>query len=115
MTEEEAKTKWCPMARVSSILKGDKISAVANRDISLLVPTNDFDPATDLTKCIASSCMAWRTLPGMEAFSGDGDGIDWIRRHRAIYGSSLKEAVEAKNTQKPVPGSGYCGLAGREA
>jgi len=58
-TEEEAKTKWCPMARVSGVIKDGSLSAIANRDISLLVPTNSFDPATDLTKCIASGCMMW--------------------------------------------------------
>lgn len=62
MTEEEAKTKWCPMSRVSAYphTGGDKISLFANRDICFLVPGNSYDPATDITKCIASECMLWR-------------------------------------------------------
>lgn len=41
-TEDEAKTKWCPMARYD-----DNI----NRD-----GTND----AEFSPCIASGCMAWR-------------------------------------------------------
>lgn len=61
-TEEEAKTKWCPMSRVSAFPHkgGDEISLFSNRDICFLVPGNSFDPATDITKCIASDCMMWR-------------------------------------------------------
>ncbi len=59
MTEDEAKTKWCPMARVTMIQHGKKISFGSNRDISLLVPANSFDPVTDITKCLASGCMMW--------------------------------------------------------
>lgn len=60
MTEEEAKTKWCPEARVAMIQHRGRVSVSSNRDISLFVPTNSFDPNTDITKCIASACMCWR-------------------------------------------------------
>ena len=36
MTEDDAKTKWCPMAK------------------------HPLGRATDLTRCIASDCMMWR-------------------------------------------------------
>jgi len=113
-TEEEAKTKWCPMAQVMIMPHGDKISAVSNRDISLMVPTNSFDPATDITKCIASACMMWQTVKGIEAYNPDaGNKIDWIKKHRAEVGSSLKEAVDAANSGEDVKCGGYCGLAGK--
>jgi hypothetical protein len=60
MTEDEAKKKWCPMAHVSAIPHGDKISLFSNRDISLFVPPNSLDPLTNITSCIASDCMMWR-------------------------------------------------------
>lgn len=47
MTEQEAKTKWCPNVRV--LLLGN--SFVANR----LGCTRD-----EAYKCIASECMMWR-------------------------------------------------------
>ena len=60
MKEEEAKKKWCPFVQVSAIPHGLALSLFCNRDISLLVSPNDFDPATNITKCIASDCMMWR-------------------------------------------------------
>lgn len=43
MTGDEAKTKWCPFARV-----GDDLHAATNR------------PNSAGYDCIASDCMAWR-------------------------------------------------------
>jgi hypothetical protein len=45
-TAEEAKTKWCPFARVRAVE-----SAAVNR--------TDLAP-TDWPHCIADDCMAWR-------------------------------------------------------
>jgi hypothetical protein len=47
LTEEEAKTKWCPMARM--VTRADNRPA-GNRNL-------DYHPET---LCIASSCMCWR-------------------------------------------------------
>lgn len=46
MTEDEAKTKWCPFSRVSHF------DHAANRDS---------DGAPD-GRCLASGCMAWRQV-----------------------------------------------------
>ena len=45
MTEEEAKTKWCPMVRDA---QGDDQRGINS--------SNDFR----FTNCIASDCMMWR-------------------------------------------------------
>ena len=53
MTEDEAKTKWCPMVRfiaVSSHLNGGAQFIHSNR--------NDID--TTKRYCIGSDCMMWR-------------------------------------------------------
>lgn len=64
MTEDEAKKKWCPMTRITMMPHvDDSFSLASNRDISLLVPPNSFDPATDITKCLASDCMMWQEDP----------------------------------------------------
>ena len=52
MTEEDAKTKWCPFARYTS----PDDTGSANR-------WNGYtfhDPNGAVTACIASKCMAWR-------------------------------------------------------
>lgn len=56
MTEDEAKTKWCPFARVSY----GKYSC------------NRSDHDSPVGKCIGSKCMAWReykhSIPSFDEF-----------------------------------------------
>lgn len=47
MTEDEAKTKWCPFGRAS-----DPGYLAYNR--------NAFGQASTLSLCLGSACMAWR-------------------------------------------------------
>lgn len=51
MTENEAKTKWCPFARYVSH---------AGEGINRWVSAEDTNLSPDPAKCIASACMAWR-------------------------------------------------------
>lgn len=66
MTEDKAKTKWCPFARVGS-------SAVAwpslNRDA-----VQSAGNMSDLTLCIGSACMAWRATDNEATPSPTGAG-----------------------------------------
>jgi hypothetical protein len=59
MTEEEAKTKWCPFARVQ--IDEDDGSGAPNR----FVEDKDGKPDSDMrhNSCIGSACMAWRWIP----------------------------------------------------
>lgn len=54
MTEEEARTKWCPFARAYD---SDDIGGATstNRPLQYERPRKDLN-------CIASGCMAWRWL-----------------------------------------------------
>lgn len=52
MTEEEAKTKWCPMVRTSSG------GLIGNRDNAHDGQLTSFD---DGSRCIGSACMMWRS------------------------------------------------------
>jgi len=70
LTEEEAKSKWCPYSRVTS--PGDGTERVL-----LGAPSGDafarFHGVTGA--CIASRCMAWRWyLPDGYAVYGDKPG-----------------------------------------
>jgi hypothetical protein len=64
MTEEEAKTKWCPFARLTFSTEG---FAAGNR-------FDDCAWAEKRALCIGSDCMAWRwsvkDYPGEGGFCG---------------------------------------------
>ena len=47
MTEQEAKTKWCPMIRSSAGIESN-------------CATNTYDESYTHPSCIASDCMMWR-------------------------------------------------------
>ena len=55
MTEAEAKTKWCPFARVST-------DSTDNNAANRYAPQDENDTANFLVEsmCIGSACMAWR-------------------------------------------------------
>lgn len=85
MTEDEAKTKWCPFARVAPPGNG------GNR--------YSFDTDTmsgPYARCLGSLCMAWRA--GGERIP-TGGFIDQSGQNQVT-------------TYSDAPG-GYCGLAGR--
>lgn len=92
MTEDDAKTKWCPFARCGEAgLPG----LSHNREYAGGVARNTF--------CIASACMAWgrARAPVAEAITAMvKEGTDW-RDDRL-----LREKQYALR-----PAGGYCGLA----
>lgn len=101
MTEDEAKTRWCPFVRLGDCERG--------------FGHNRWDDASrqppDSARCIGSACMAWRRLR-----SSGTSMLESIREHRARTGATL---AEAKNYVAVRPelwnesDGGYCGLAGR--
>jgi hypothetical protein len=50
MTEDEAKTKWCPMIRNIPLRVGENYRGVTTRDNTANYERN----------CIASACMMWQ-------------------------------------------------------
>ena len=87
MTEDEAKQKWCPFARVSAVQE-NSVTPSFNR-----AATKEADTMTPAaSKCIGSACMAWRwslTQP-------PGTGFD-------AYGRPNPRQPDIR---------GFCGLAG---
>jgi hypothetical protein len=63
MTEDEAKTKWCPQARVPTHTG----HCARNRDLPLV---NDDGRPSVGTYCIASGCMAWRETSTRHGYCG---------------------------------------------
>lgn len=62
MTEDEAKTKWCPKAMVP-MRSGD-----SSRNRGLTGNGDTFLP--EGTLCIASECMAWRETSTQHGYCG---------------------------------------------
>lgn len=94
MTEDEAKTKWCPFSA-----GGKKVE----RGATFIRSPN----------CIGSACMAWR----WSAVPREPHGspyIQAIKDHRSEHGSSLADAKKAVDATwvRPSHEHGYCGLAG---
>ena len=67
MTEDEAKTKWCPFARVVSDTAA--ADSPANR-----YPGDEDANAGTTNACIGSACMAWRRNTRTYARIGGGYG-----------------------------------------
>jgi hypothetical protein len=103
VTEQEAKTKWCPAARA------DQQGHTANRD--------PFGRPDGACLCIGSACMAWRW--------DDADSLDKPTR---VHPNVLKDhwkgwtVTDATPDEKgyveisPPPPKlphGHCGLAGK--
>ena len=86
MTEEEAKTKWCPRAH-----------------------QGEHQP------CIASDCMAWRWEPLSTKEPGYIEAIKDCEKNRGMTAAKASAYVAANLTEFHLPTepySGYCGLAG---
>lgn len=92
MTEDEAKTKWCPQTGVAAqpIGFGGRLEWNRSpRDVSLPVGENSSTAVHSMSRCIASACMAWR----------------W---------DDIRPPTQGLQPDEPHPRpSGYCGLAGR--
>ena len=107
MTEDEAKTKWCPFAFTFGALFVPQ--AEGSPDARQYGPQNrgyQMHGSLPGCMCIASACMAWRTV--REAFTEDsptvsnqspGEGWYWSAERKVWWHSIWIE-------------NGYCGLAG---
>jgi hypothetical protein len=87
MTEDEAKTKWCPHVRALA-LASNNFPIAANR-------VTDTSGTPEQSRCIGSACMAWR----------------WIAPTPMFRPGTMELAAMDPGTDKPT--RGYCGLAGK--
>ena len=63
MTEKDARTKWCPFARVNDAGLGNRYPM-----------DNDLANASAFAHCIVSDCMAWRWSYNPEEAQGNVNG-----------------------------------------
>lgn len=93
MTEDEAKTKWCPFAR-QMVSLDNTVTGSPNE----IASANRFHKGK-VTLCLGSGCMAWRRQTVM---------IDRATGEPAIPGVTAIGALEERYSAH-----GFCGLAGQ--
>lgn len=97
MTEEEAKTKWCPFVQESKGIGSWNRPRAAESDTAARY------------NCIGSDCMAWQWEPMVEISKDDYEAGILINKHPLAdvryVGSDGYRRVE-------IP-TGFCGLAGK--
>ena len=71
MTEDEAKTKWCPFVRINSI-SGDQFSFNRMDMTNAKNDSLEYRVGADLeiARCIGSLCMAWRWQNSLDGYCG---------------------------------------------
>lgn len=121
MTEEEAKTKWCPFVRVDANVDGE--ATAPNRWPQDTIGAATFENPFGISNfCIASSCMAWRQVETEEATTT-------LYEHEAAPGPAWEKVGDSwdadphkllsseqrlQRWRRPdALGHGFCGLAGR--
>lgn len=103
MTEEDAKTKWCPFSRVALGWSQDTARRGSGQELAATV--NRGDNLSGHTECIGSACMAWRWDAPVEVYGHDPRGLPGsdVGLDPAIVGTA----------RRFLPREGYCGLAGK--
>lgn len=92
MTEDEAKTKWCPFVRMAPLAANQAYPEHVN---------STRDQVAAHGACIASACMAWRSKH--EWLDNAQQEPSWVSY--PPYAFQPGEGQERDN--------GFCGLAGR--
>jgi hypothetical protein len=103
VTEAEAKTKWCPQARVAI---GEDFETGSGIQFIAANRAEDF-PNPHHARCLGSECMAWRRIPEQS-----GDLIQAIKDYRVKHDCDLLTAKNAVEAARRNEFQGYCGLAG---
>jgi len=103
MTEQEARTKWCPMARVSTYSVGNPAESAANR-------TDEGTPYP-ASRCIASDCMMWRWDGDEKEYTFTKQWEDgWeYEPYRSEVTLQLNDRWARSNHSR----KGHCGLGGK--
>lgn len=70
MTEDEAKTKWCPFVRMMISARGSDLYGPFNR----MIVDKETAKVDNSIACIGSICMAWRWTHPITVPQKDRDG-----------------------------------------
>lgn len=118
MLESEAKSKWCPFARViPGAMRGDTMHRLpgdmaAHNRVQVAGEMNDDATWHQAMNCLGSDCMAWREASRVKTYkvqhNGNAEEWSWDPTGHRGY-----ENVLVLGTEECV--RGYCGLAGNPA
>ena len=100
MTEDEAKTKWCP----ESIFAVDSPTGQSGNRWDNGDGSSTGSYANNACNCLGSACMAWRRIKDISNLAE----IEKARQLMAVGSGYYKIEPEFKNTEH-----GYCGKAGK--
>ena len=101
-TEAEAKTKWCPFARMMDFEEFQQGPAAAGVNRFYEEISN-----AERCRCIASTCMAWQwEAPKM------GDPFHGLTPDQWADYPELAESHRQTEREAAANPKGYCGLAG---
>lgn len=109
MTEDEAKTKWCPFSRTGLHAGAGGVSV--NRSVG--DGTDGPFDVIKVTRCFASACMAWRETHVRRTWLVQANG-----KHSAWEEWQWDPATKPGYEHLPskpgiVEPHGHCGLAGK--
>jgi hypothetical protein len=99
MTENEARKKWCPMAKPGLNKR----------------PLKNMELWTDRTHCIAANCaMGWRVLYPKEMREDHSNGMEMIfKRGSETKRTPRREGPNGSLGFWILDENGYCGLGGK--
>ncbi len=112
MTEDEAKTKWCPMTRVVADSHGGAWFNHTLHEAGVAAAEDRSTAAPKLSRCIGPACMAWRPGPTEALVLNIADNTRDGGGERLVAAGYTIDAAR-HYWRKPLPPSGYCGLAGK--
>lgn len=107
MTQDQAKTKWCPFVR-----HGDHGGGSFNRGSEASNALNEGRPGDNwMCNCIASACMAWRWHLSPRPLTDGLPHAGWTHISAEDTDDGAEFWVEPEELTQ-ARRRGYCGLAG---
>jgi hypothetical protein len=121
LTEAEAKTRWCPFARVKQLTTVRDTDRGVHDHSTVAVNRDKDGSIVESVCCIGSACMAWRGTVDQHEYRGGADkpeGDDWeaceISKHVPFDGARYYTVAESVWRRPSRVSLGYCGLAGAQ-
>ena len=132
-TEEDAKEKWCPAARVS--FRHPRVEGIYPAEEGYIGNRDANDGTVPSSHCLGSTCMWWRwadcydhehLVQCVREYTDKGETVAAIQFYRAHAPSlstgekrdireakAFVDAVASGNNPRLIKRKGYCGMAGR--
>lgn len=89
MTEEEAKTKWCPMVRIG-------VGEGSSTNLSWVSSPEDLQKADN--NCLASACMMWRETAADDGYCG----LAPMAASQPLQGMSIPTSIMRGKLGEPI-------------